>query len=327
MIISRTPFRISFVGGGTDLRDFYSIKPGVVISACIDKYMYLCVNKRFDHTIRLSYSKTEIVDSVDKIQHPIVREVLKLTGIKEGIEISSIADIPAGTGLGSSGSFTVGLLHALYAYKGIYVTAERLANEASYIEIDVLKEPIGKQDQYITAFGGLQHIRFNPDESVYVDPVLCSREAKTKLNENLLMFYTGITRKSSSILSQQKKKTTKNMQYLMEMSCLPIKAKDILMNGKCLDDFGKVMHEGWLFKKKLTNNISNERIDKYYQTALDSGAIGGKILGAGGGGFLLLYVKKSIQERVRRSLKQLREITFNFEPEGSKIIYVGVSSW
>lgn len=327
MIISRTPFRISFAGGGTDLKDFYSIEPGAVVSACIDKYMYICVNKRFDHTIRISYSKTEIIETVDEIQHPIVRESLKLTGIKEGIEITSIADIPAGTGLGSSSSFTVGLLHALYAYKGVYVTPERLAKEACYIEIDILEEPIGKQDHFIVAYGGLQHIYFNPDDSVFVDPVVCSKDVKRELNENLLMFYTGNSRKSSSILSEQKKNTAQNREYLSKMKDLSIVMKDIITKGENLADFGKALHEGWLLKKRLGNNISNDKIDECYQKALEFGALGGKLLGAGGGGFLLFYVERHNQRRVKDALKELREIRFNFEPQGSKIIYVGVSAW
>lgn len=327
MIISRTPFRISFTGGGTDVKDFYSIEAGAVVSACIDKYMYICVNKRFDHTIRVSYSKTEIVDSVNDIQHPIVKEALKLTGITDGIEIISIADIPAGTGLGSSASFTVGLLHALYAYKGVHVTPEKLANEASHIEIDILGEPIGKQDQFITAFGGIEYIRFNPDESVFVDPIVCSKETRSELGENLMMFYTGASRKASSILTEQKNNTTKNLDCLKKMCALSNVAKEILTGEENLADFGRVLHEGWILKTRLASNISNEKIDEYYEKALGVGALGGKLLGAGAGGFLLFYVERDNQQKVRETLKGLRELSFRFEPEGSKIIYVGVSAW
>lgn len=327
MIISRTPFRISFAGGGTDLRDFYSIEPGAVVSTCIDKYMYICVNKRFDHTIRVSYSKTEIVETVEEIQHPIVKECMKLTGIESGLEITSIADIPAGTGLGSSSSFTVGLLHALYAYKGQYVTPERLAYEACHIEIDILGEPIGKQDHFIVANGGLQFIRFNPDGSVFVDPIVCSKEMKRKLNKNLLIFYIGNPRKVSSILSEQKKNTINKIEYLTKIRNLAILTKDILTKGKNLTEFGNILHDGWMLKRGLVDTISNETIDLYYQKALDSGAIGGKLLGAGGGGFLLFYVEKNHQQRVREVLGNLREIHFNFELQGSKIIYVGASAW
>lgn len=327
MIISRTPFRISFAGGGTDLREFYSVEPGAVISASIDKYMYVCVNKRFDHTIRVSYSKTEIVETVDEIQHPIVRECLKFTGIDGGIEITSIADIPAGTGLGSSSSFTVGLLHALYAYKGVYVTPERLASEASHIEIEVLKEPIGKQDQYIVAYGGLQYIKFNPDETVFTDPVVCSKETKKELSSNLLMFYSGMTRKASNILTEQKKNTASKIEYLKKMRDTASVMKVIITGGKNINDFGRALHDGWALKKSLTGSISNGEIDSYYQNALEAGALGGKLLGAGGGGFLLFYVERHNQERVREAMKGLREVRFSFEPQGSKIIHVGVSSW
>lgn len=328
MIISRTPFRISFAGGGTDLEDFYSVEPpGAVVSACLDKYMYICINKRFDHTVRVSYSKTEIVDTFDEIKHPIVREALKLTGITGGIEITSIADIPSGTGLGSSSSFTVGLLHALYAYKGIYVAPETLATEACHIEIDILREPIGKQDQFIVAFGGLQHIRFNSDGTVYVDPIVCSKETKAELSDNLLMFYTGNSRMSSSILSKQKKDMSKNLKYLTSMRNLSTEIKKILTKGKNLSEFGKALHEGWMLKKQLADDISNENIDEYYAKALNVGAVGGKLVGAGGGGFLLLYVERHNQRRVREALASLREVPFSFEPEGSKIIFVGVSGW
>lgn len=321
MIISRTPFRISFIGGGTDIKDFYSVELGAVVSTCLNKYMYICVNKSFDHTIRVSYSKTEIVERVDEIQHPIVREALKVTGINKGVEIVSVADIPTGTGLGSSSSFTVGLLNALYAYKGVTVIAERLAKEACHIEIDILGEPIGKQDQFIVSHGGLQYINFNADESVQLEPIICKEEIKAELDTNLLMFYTGITRKSSSILYKQKKNSTQNLEYLKEMRNLSLVAKTILSEGRNLAEFGKILHKGWILKKKLADEITNEKIDKYYQTALESGALGGKLLGAGKGGFLLLYVERHNQQRVRKALNELRELLFSFEPDGSKIIF------
>ncbi|HLC18659.1 MAG TPA: GHMP kinase [Thermodesulfobacteriota bacterium] len=327
MIISRTPFRISFAGGGTDLLDFYSREQGSVVSAAIDKYMYICVNKRFDHTIRVSYSKTETVDKMDDIRHPIVRECMKLTGVREGVEITSVADIPSGTGLGSSSSFTVGLLNALYAYRGVHVTPEKLAVEASRVEIDILGEPIGKQDQFIAAYGGLQHIRFNPDETVFVDPVVCSRETKRGLSENLLMFYTGDTRKSSSILKEQKKKTGARRDSLVKMRDLSVEIKGIITNGKNLSEFGAALDRGWKLKRGLVSSITNGHIDSIYSRALESGALGGKLLGAGGGGFLLFYVEGHNHARLREALGELREVRFNLEPEGSKIIFVGVSSW
>lgn len=323
MIISRTPFRISFSGGGTDLKEFYKHEPGAVTSTTIDKYMYVTVNKRFDHTIRVSYSHTEIVDSVDEIKHPIVRETLKLVGLTDSLEITSIADIPAGTGVGSSSSFTVGLLHALYAYKGQHVTAEQLADEACKIEIDILGEPIGKQDQYAAAYGGLQHIQFNPDESVYVDPVICTKETKKMLSNNLLLFYTGITRKSSKILREQKNNTKAKLNYLRAIRDLSYRIRDILIRGTDLDEFGGVLHQNWLLKKQLVDSISNDKIDEYYRKARDAGASGGKILGAGGGGFLVLCCEEQRQKKVREILSELKELPFDLEPQGSKIIYVG----
>ncbi len=323
MIISRTPFRISFSGGGTDLKEFYKHEPGAVTSTTIDKYMYITVNKRFDHTIRISYSHTEIVNSIDEIKHPIIRETLKLVGLTDSLEMISIADIPSGTGVGSSSSFTVGLLHALYAYKGQHVTAERLADEACKIEIDILGEPIGKQDQYAAAYGGLQHIQFNPDESVYADPVICKKETKKMLSNNLLLFYTGITRKSSKILKKQKNGTKAKLNYLRAIRDLSYRIRYILIRGTNLDEFGEALHQNWLLKKQLVDGISNDKIDQYYRKARSTGALGGKILGAGGGGFLLLYCEKQCQKKVRETLNELKEVSFDLEPQGSKIIYVG----
>lgn len=323
MIISRTPFRISFAGGGTDLREFYSRETGAVTASCIDKYMYITVNKRFDHTIRVSYSKTEIVETVDEIKHPIVRETLKYVGLTSQIEIISIADLPAGAGVGSSSSFTVGLLNALYAYLGKHKSAAELAKEACHLEIDVVKEPIGKQDQYAVAFGGIQHIQFNPDESVFVDPVIFSAEEKLRLNKCLLLFYTGLTRKASDILNGQKKNTPNKLEYLRKIRDLSYEIRDILICGKDLDGFGRALHKGWVLKKELADNITNGHIDKYYQKAIDAGALGGKLLGAGGGGFLLFYCPPARQANLRKALNPLREEPFKFEPQGSKIIYVG----
>jgi len=324
MIITRTPFRISFGGGGTDLRDFYKREPGAVTSTAIDKYMYIIVNKRFDDTIRVSYSKTEIVSNVREIQHPIVREALKLVGITEGMEVVSIADIPAGTGLGSSSSFSVGLLNALYAYKGMLKTAEELARDACKIEIDILGEPIGKQDQYIAAYGGLRHIQFNPDDGVFVEMVMCPKEYKEKLNRNLLLFHTGTSRDASSILREQKDniKEMQKREILSKMRHLAIEMKQCLTSNSSLDIFGRLLHEGWMLKKQLASSISNHKLDKYYEQALSAGALGGKVLGAGGGGFLLLYCPRQHQQRVIKALHRFSPTKFSFEPEGSKIIYI-----
>lgn len=322
MIISRTPLRISFAGGGTDLSAFYKNQPGAVTSTAINKHIYVTINKKFDNRIRVSYSKTENVEHVDELHHGLVREAMKLTGLECGVEITTIADIPSrGTGLGSSSSLTVGLLNALYAYQGIMKSRLTLAKEACQIEIDILGEPIGKQDQYIAAYGGIQHIQFNPDESVYVDPVICSPKTKQALEKHMLLFYTGITRKASKILTKQIKNTGKKAENLIKMKELSEKVRDSICKNK-VHDVGKFLHQGWLYKKELASGISNPIIDEYYEKALSVGALGGKILGAGGGGFLLIFCEPKNQERVKRALKELPVVPIKLEPQGSKIIYV-----
>jgi D-glycero-alpha-D-manno-heptose-7-phosphate kinase len=322
MIISKTPFRISFAGGGSDLREYYTHSPGAVTSTAIDKYMYVTVNKRFDDTIRVSYSKTEIVDSVDALQHELIRESMKKTGVTKGVEVTTIADVPAKSGLGSSSSLTVGVLNALYALKGMHASPEKLAQEACEIEIDLVQEPIGKQDQYAAAYGGLNHIRFNPDETVGVDPVLCKKGVKDELNRRLLMFYLGARDGERSILKEQSKKTGKNLDTIREMVSLAERIRKSIEEGR-LDEFGRLLHEGWVFKKKLATGISNPSIDGFYDKAVAAGALGGKVLGEGGGGFILLYCNPDKQAKVRKALSGLREFEFSFEPHGSRIIYVG----
>lgn len=325
MIITRTPLRISFCGGGTDLPSYYRQQQGAVISAAIDKYVYITVNRLsqyFQNRILVKYSQTELVDSVEEIAHPIIREAMKVTGIVDRVEITSMADIPAGTGLGSSSTYAVGLLHALYTFKGEYVSAGRLAREACSIEIERLGDPIGKQDQYIAAYGGLCHIRFNPDETVFVDPVICSYETKAALADNLLMFYTGKTRKAGEILQQQKAVTGEKMDVLTHMRDLSGAALEVLREGRVLSRFGEILHEGWLLKRSLVDSITSDDIDAYYEAARGAGAIGGKLLGAGGGGFLLFYVEKQNHHKVREALSTLQELPFRFEPQGSKIIYI-----
>ncbi len=325
MIITRTPLRVSFCGGGTDLPAYYAKSRGCVVSTTLNKYVYITVNrltKYFPHKILLKYSQTEPVDSVDEIRHPIIREAMKITGVVERVEITSMADIPAGTGLGSSSTYAVGLLNALYTFKGEYVPAERLAREACEIEIDRLGDPIGKQDQYIAAYGGLCRIRFNQDQTVFVDPVICTRETKKALQENLLMFYTGMTRRAGDILEVQKATTGQKMDVLTKMRDLCDCALEILREGRSLNRFGELLHEGWLLKRSVVDAISNDAINRHYERACKAGAIGGKLLGAGGGGFLLFYVEKQNQGRVREALRDLQELPFLFEPQGSKVIYV-----
>jgi D-glycero-alpha-D-manno-heptose-7-phosphate kinase len=325
MIITRTPFRISFVGGGTDLREFYGNEPGAVVSTAINKYMYVIVNKRFTDAIRVSYyAKTEIVDDVEEIRHPLVREALKLVGIKSGIEIASVADVHAGAGLGSSGSFTVGLLNALYGYKGILKSAEELAREACSIEVDILGEPVGKQDQYIAAYGGLRYFQFNTDETVTTEPIIWSETSKNELVKNLMVLYTGDIHQSGSILQEQKEQTQQpeKMVSLVKMRDMATDLKEKLNNNAAADVFGEMLHKGWLLKKELARGISNDKIDEWYERALNAGATGGKVLGAGGGGFLLLYCPQSKQPQVRDALNDLATLEFSLESEGSKIIYV-----
>lgn len=322
MIITRTPFRISFVGGGSDMRDFYRQSPGIVISTAINKYMYITVKRRFEDTFRISYHKTEIVERIEDIQHPIVREALRLAGIKYGLEITSIGDIPSGTGLGSSSSFTVGLLNALFALNGKLKSAEELARLACKIEIDILKEPIGKQDQYIAAYGGMRRIQFNGDETVFVDTVIYKPDVIKELKKNLLMFYTGGKRSASPILSEQKKNSSNNMSYLEKIRDLTYEFYDCLTNGNDISRVGKILYKNWKLKKKLAHNISNSRIDELYQKALNAGALGGKLLGAGGDGFLLFYAEGQHRNRIKKALG-LRYVPIEFEPEGSKIIYIG----
>jgi len=325
MIISRTPLRISFVGGGSDIPAFFEQEPGAVVSTTISRYIYITVNRKFDRKIRASYSRTEMVDSVEELRHELIREALKVTGISGGIEITSISDIPSqGTGLGSSSVYTVGLLNALYAYRGHFAGAERLAREACQIEIDRCGKPIGRQDQSIAAYGGLNYIRFNPDGSVFVDPIICALETRQQLQQRLLMLYTGLTRRADDILAEQSLNSLSNEETrasLRRMVALAGQMRDAL-NGNELSGFGEVLHANWMEKCRVASGISNPTIDHWYETARAHGAIGGKIVGAGGGGFLLLYAPPERHEEICRSLPELRQTPFRFEPQGSKIIYV-----
>jgi D-glycero-alpha-D-manno-heptose-7-phosphate kinase len=323
VIISRTPFRVSFVGGGTDLPEFYTRSPGAVISMAVDRYVYITVNRRFDETLRLSYSKTEIVDRLDCVAHPLFREALRICGVHQGIEATSIADIPSGTGLGSSSSFAVGLLHALHAYRGVHRSAEDLADEACHLELDVLMEPIGKQDQYAAAFGGLRRYTFNTDHTVSVDPVICSENAKSRLFESLLFYYVGGTRDARQILKEQADQTEHKLTYLERIRALTDDFHAVLVNDRPIEELGEILHESWLCKRELASNVTNARVDELYDAARKAGAIGGKLLGAGQAGFLMLFCPPSRQSAVRERLKDVREEPFAFEPEGSKIIYVG----
>jgi len=323
MIITRTPFRISFVGGGSDMETFYRKSPGAVLSTSINKFMYISSHKFFfPGQVRVKYSVTETVNHIDELKHPLLRESMRKTGVTSGIEISSIADLPSGAGMGSSSSFTVGLLHCLYAIKRHYVTREQLAREACEIEIDILGEPIGKQDQYAAAFGGLNIIHFKPDGHVQVEPLYIRNEIYRTLQDNLVMFYVGNQRKASDILAEQKKNASldEKSDILKKMVMLVYDMRDCLFKGN-LGDFGRIMHENWTLKQKLASQISNPEISEIYDNGLRNGAIGGKLLGAGGGGFMLFYCEKERQAQLAEHLKPFEKFDFAFEREGSKLIY------
>ncbi len=321
MIIAKTPFRLSFCGGGSDLRDFYKQDYGAVLSSSIDKYMHIIIHDYFHDKIRIKYSKVEDVEKVEDIKHPLVRECLKKVEIETGIEIASLADVPAGTGLGSSSSFTVCLLHALYTFKGVPVSKEKLAADACEIEIEVLKEPIGKQDQYAASYGGLNFIRFNKDESVDLEPLIVKKDVQKELKKYLLMFYFGNERQASDILFEQKSGIKDKNKYgsIKELVKLAEDIRSSLLEGQ-IEKIGGLLNLGWQLKKGLASNISNPKIDDYYRRGLKAGATGGKILGAGGGGFFLFFCPPQYQDDLRKELK-LRELKFNLENEGSKIIY------
>jgi len=325
MIISKSPLRMSFVGGGSDLPVFYRKFGGAVVSTAINKFVYVTVNEKFDDRIRLSYSRTEDAKSADKIKHPLVREALQMLGIRGGIEITSIADIPAkGTGLGSSSTFTVGLLNALHAFANRYASAEKLAQESCLIEIERCGEPIGKQDQYAAAFGGFNLIQFNPDDSVSVEPIICKRETMERLQENILVFYTGITRSASALLKTQSTAvaTDKAKQKAMKKMVDLAHALRAELQKNNLAAFGEIIHENWELKRGLTPGVSNGAIDEWYQRARRAGAVGGKLLGAGSGGFLMFYAPRERHEEISRALADLRRTDLRFEPQGSKIIFV-----
>ena len=324
MIISQTPYRVSFAGGGTDLPAFYRTEPGAVISTAIDQHMYISIHKRFERTIRVAYSRTEIAETVSSIGHDIVREAMRLTGLDEPLEITTIGDVPAGTGMGSSSSLSVGLLHALYAYQGRMVDKARLADEACRIEISILGKPIGKQDQYAAAFGGINYIRFNPDETVDVEPVPCLAETLAELERRTLLFYTNQNRDADVILKKQSEGTADRRQVLRQMRDLAGEMRQTLTGGagSDLSAFAKLLHEGWELKRSLGFGISFGMIDEWYETARRAGAEGGKLLGAGGGGFLLLMAPPERHERIREALGRPRELPFRLSRHGSRIIFV-----
>ncbi len=307
---------------GSDLPEFYRRRTGAVVSSTIDKSMYLAIHPYFYDKIRIKYSRTEDVMKVSDIQHPLVRECLHVVGLGSGMEIASFADVPAGTGMGSSSAFTVGLLHALQVVAGEKPSAKGLAATACDIEIERVKEPIGKQDQYACAFGGLNLIRFHPDESVEVSPVECSDGVRDLLGRRLMLFYIGQERAASSILAEQARNMSDADTFakVTEMAELAEEIARTLQSGN-LDSFGGLMHRGWILKSGLAQGITNQEIDCNYRLAREAGAEGGKLLGAGGGGFLLIYCREEKKADVREALKFLREMPFALTREGSQIIY------
>ena len=327
MIITKTPFRVSFCGGGSDMADFYREHGGCVLSTTINRYMYLTIHPYFDEKkTALKYSRNEIVTDIKEIDHSIFRCILNEQGIS-GVEISSTADVPSGTGLGSSSSFTVGLLHTLACYQGKYVSKARLAEEACRVEIERLGAPIGKQDQYAAAFGGLNFISFHKDDTVTVEPIVSKRDTLAQLQDNLVMYYTGLTHDANQILAEQKINISKEdkAKNLLRMCDLAREMKRSLENNE-LGNFGEILHESWIRKRELAGSISNSHIDDWYETALQNGAIGGKLLGAGGGGFLLFYCPKEKQAGIQEKLG-LKPFPFRFEHDGSSVVYIGDKYW
>jgi len=324
MIIVRSPLRITFGGGGTDLPSYYREQSGFLVAAAIDKYVYITVHQTFIDDLIVKYSEMERVGSIDELKHPIIREAFKVVGLDvHSLEITSMADIPAGTGLGSSGSFTTALLKALYSHRKMLVHPRELAEQACDIEINRLREPIGKQDQYIAAFGGLTCFRFNRDDSVEAWPLKIDTETLYNLEDNLLLFFTGYSRSASSILKEQDDKTRQQnadmIQNLNYVKDLGLRSCEALEGGR-LVEFGKLMDEHWQYKKKRSGGMSNARINDWYDHAMANGAAGGKLIGAGGGGFLMFYAQDKTRLRHAMTVAGLKEVRFRFDFEGTKSV-------
>lgn len=320
MIITRTPLRISFCGGGSDQPAFYADEPGMVVSATIDKYVYLTINRKHDGGIRVSYSKTENVDRADQIEHPIVRNCLALANVRRGIEITSVADIPSGTGLGSSSSFAVGLLRGLYAYQGEWHSADGIARDACQVELELCHSPIGKQDQYAAAFGGLKAYTFLADQRVAVESIAMSQDAKTAFNSKLLLLDTGIRRDANTILAGQQAdlRDSRKRANVRALANLAAAFRDALLSGK-LDECGDILDTAWALKRHMAG-VSNEAIDRWYTLAKRHGAIGGKVCGAGGGGMLLFYAPHDRHSAIVKETG-LKQVPFEFSDQGSAVIY------
>jgi D-glycero-alpha-D-manno-heptose-7-phosphate kinase len=326
MVVTQTPMRISFAGGGTDLPDFYDVETGAVLSATVDKYVYVTVKRHsalFNEPIRLNYSRTEQVNAIDEIENDIARECLRFLGFEPPIYVSTVGDMPASSGMGGSSAFAVGLLNALHALRGERVSAGQLADEACYIEMQVLKEPIGKQDQYAAAFGGLNLFRFEPGGMVTVEPQRAMNGAVTDLFSNIMMFWTGHQRPASSVLTEQKTNTMSRLDVLRRMRDDAYELRSLFSGATIdLEGFGRALHKNWELKRSLASKISNDGINAWYDRAMGAGAEGGKLCGAGGGGFLMFVVKPENRERVRQALSDLACISLDYEVHGSRVISI-----
>lgn len=323
MIISRTPFRVSFFGGGTDYPAWFEENGGSVLATTINKYCYITCRYLppfFEHKYRVVYSKVETVSKIADIQHPVVRVALEMAGLEEGLEIHHDGDLPARAGLGSSSAFTVGMLNALYALKGEMIPQKRLAEEAIHLERNVLKESVGSQDQVLTALGGFKKIDFNTDHSISEVPVIVSPARKEELESHLLLFYTGISRFASEVAQKKIKNIPKKKKELAVMRQMVDEGLRIITNGKCITEFGSLLHESWKLKRELSEGVSTTQVDETYQAALSEGALGGKLLGAGGGGFMLIFARPEDHSKIKKRLKNLLCIPFKFEVDGSQII-------
>lgn len=322
MVISRTPLRMSFAGGGTDLPCFFREHGGgAVLSAAIDKYVHVIVSPRFEGDLRVGYTRTEICGSLNEVEHDLVREALRRTGLSHGLDVLTLADVPGGgTGMGSSSAVTVGLLNAFHAYRGVHRSSEQLAREACEIEIDILGKPIGYQDQYASAVGRMNLIEFHPDGSVQVQPVIAAADTFAALHRSLMLFYLGGTRSADAVLARQSSaiRDGTNVEALKAMRALAYRTRDLLAGGE-VEEVGRLLHEGWELKRTVADGVSNEIVDGAYTAARSAGALGGKLLGAGGSGFLLVHAPPPAQAAVRSALASLREVPFHFASSGSQI--------
>ena len=325
LIVTRTPLRLSFAGGGTDLAEYYERDFGAVLSTAIDQYLYVTLKphgRLFDEKFRLNYSETEQVDTLDSMKNDIARECLRLLSVDPPIYISTVSDVPASSGLGSSSSFAVGLLNALHAMRGERPSAGRLAEEAAHVEIDVLKRPIGKQDHYAAAFGGLNYFCFLPDGRVTLEPQHPPNGSLDRLFDHILMFSTGIWRDAGEVLIEQRLNTGLNLENLTTMRSHAQHLRSVIQNGFRPEEFGEVMDAGWQLKRQLATGISNDQIDAWYHRAREAGAWGGKLAGAGGGGFLALIAPPERHEDVRHALSDLKDVRVSYESQGSRLLFV-----